>query len=148
MCNVLLVEDNPVDSFLFEEYLRNAAPATYTISTTDYLEKAWYLSQVISPEVVVIDLSLPDAGGEQTLKLAVQYFKNKPIVILTEWDDLAIAKKAAAEGIEYFLVKSEINGSLLNRSIQCAIERHQTAKQHPPRRLASLRRDQRPARWV
>lgn len=127
MCKVLLVEDNPIDSFLFEEYLRNAAPTIYTISTTDHLEKAWYLSQVLSPEVVVIDLSLPDAGGEQTLKLAVQYFKNKPIVILTERDDLTMAKKAAAEGIDCFLVKSEVNGSLLNRSIQCAIERHQVA---------------------
>ena len=129
MYHVLLVEDNPADAFLFEEYLYDAAPTTYCVSTTNHLEKGWYLSQVLYPEVVVIDLSLPDASGEQTLKLAAQYFKNKPVVVLTGYDDLELAKKAVAEGIHYFLVKNEINGELLNRSLQCAIEGHQLTKQ-------------------
>lgn len=128
MHNILLVEDNPADVCLFEEYLLDAEATTYNVCSTDSLEKAWYLKHVLWPDVVVVDLSLPDTYGEETLVSATEYFKDKPIVVLTGSDDLALAKKAVAVGIQNFLVKNEMNSHLLDRTIQCAIERFQLAQ--------------------
>lgn len=129
MLNVLLIEDSPADVYLFEEYLQDSTDETYHVINVNSLEKAWYLKQVLSPHVVVVDLSLPVSTGEETLILATRYFKDLPIIVLTGLEDVGLAKKAVGLGFQNFLVKKEINADLLNRSIQCAIERHQLAQQ-------------------
>ncbi|WKN44587.1 hybrid sensor histidine kinase/response regulator [Tunicatimonas pelagia] len=123
MQNVLLVEDNMADVRLFQEYLRDLRPS-YSISSTDSLEKARCLDQTLSSKVVVVDLSLPDTAGEETVTLATQYFHDKPIIILTGLDDLSLAKKSVMNGVQDYLVKGEINQTSLRRSLQHAIERH------------------------
>ncbi len=123
MQNVLLVEDNMADVRLFQEYLRDLKPF-YSISNTDSLEKARHLDQTLSSKVVVVDLSLPDTAGEETVTLATQYFHDKPIIILTGLDDLSLAKKSVMNGVQDYLVKGEINQTSLRRSLQHAIERH------------------------
>ena len=129
MLNVLLVEDNPADVYLFEEHLEDSVSEKYIVTSTDSLEKAWYLRQVIETDIVVIDLSLPKSSGDETLFFASRYFGDKPVIVLTGSDDLTLAKKSIAVGVQSFLVKKELNGHLLSRSIQCAIERHQLARE-------------------
>ena len=123
MQNVLLVEDNLADVRLFQEYLRDSK-SSYSVSNTNSLEKARHLDQSLSSKVVVVDLTLPDSMGEETITLATQFFRDKPIIILTDLDDLGLAKKSVMNGVQDYLVKGEINQTSLRRSLQHAIERH------------------------
>ncbi|MEQ9438175.1 MAG: ATP-binding protein [Cyclobacteriaceae bacterium] len=142
MQNILLIEDNAADVRLFQEYLRDSSTVTYHVSNTDSLEKARHLDQLFSPEVIVVDLSLPDSSGEETVALATQYFENKPIVILTGLDDLELAKKSVKEGIQDYLVKGEINQASLRRAIQYAIERHRSVQESEQLQRSLMQRNE------
>ena len=79
-------------------------------------------------DVVLLNLSLPDAhelSGARRLHVA---FPHLPIVVLTSLDDDRVAARAVAEGAQDYLLKGQIEPSLLVRSIRYAIERHQHAE--------------------
>ncbi|MEM9829586.1 MAG: ATP-binding protein [Bacteroidota bacterium] len=141
MQNVLLVEDNKADVRLFQEYLRDHSP-NFTISSTDSLEKARYLDQSLASEIIVVDLTLPDTAGEETVTLATQYFRDKPIIILTGIDDLDLAKKSVMNGVQDYLVKGEINQTSLRRSLQHAIERHKLLQENQRHQQTLVQRNE------
>ncbi len=124
MESILLIEDNVADVRLFQEYLKDVIVEPFKLTSTDSLEEARSIDQIIEPEVVIVDLSLPDTTGEETMTRATQYFRHKPIVILTGLDNLELAKQSVQQGVQDYLVKGEISGTSLLRSIQYAIERH------------------------
>lgn len=130
MQTILLIEDNPADVVLFQEYLHGSETQMYNILNVDSIEKALHLYPILSPDVLVIDLQLPGSGQAETIRLARQYFKDSPMIILTGTDDFVLAQQAFSDGVQDFLVKREITEDLLRRSIQYAIERHRIAKKN------------------
>jgi signal transduction histidine kinase/CheY-like chemotaxis protein len=79
-------------------------------------------------DVVLLDLSLPDAQeltGAQRIRVA---FPQLPIVVLTSLEDDRLAAGAVAEGAQDYLVKGQIEPNLLVRSIRYAIERQHYAE--------------------
>lgn len=141
MQNVLLVEDNKADVRLFQEYLRDQKPS-FSISNTDSLKKAWHLDQSLASEVIVVDLTLPDTAGEETVTLATQYFRDKPIIILTGLDDLDLAKKSVMNGVQDYLVKGEINQTSLRRALQHAIARHKLLQENQREQQTLIQRNE------
>ena len=77
-----------------------------------------------TPEVILLDLSLPDSHGEETFYQAKRNAPNIPIVILTGLSDVNLSKKLIQKGAQDYLVKGEYDTRLLEKSIEYAIERH------------------------
>jgi serine phosphatase RsbU (regulator of sigma subunit) len=75
-------------------------------------------------DVVLLDLSLPDCKGLETLAAVRACAPHLPIVVLTGADDEQLAIEALQRGAEDYLVKTEINGRVLSRAIRYAVERN------------------------
>jgi Flp pilus assembly CpaE family ATPase len=75
-------------------------------------------------DAVLLDLSLPDAHGPDTLSSLRQQAPSIPIVVLTGLSDEATAIQAVKEGAQDYLVKGETDGNTLARRLRFAIERH------------------------
>ena len=120
---VLLIEDDSVVAQFIEEMLNKHSAGTFGVHWEDTLEKGInYLKQSDS-DVVLLDLSLPDSKGFDTLSAVHREVLYVPIVVLTGSDDAKLAVKSLQHGAQDYLIKSEVTPNLLIRAIQYAIER-------------------------
>ncbi len=123
---VLLVEDNPGDARLFTELVRDAGAGQWKLEQADRLSCALERVRCQPFDVMLLDLSLPDADGLETLIRAHSEAPKIPIVVLTGHDDEALAVRAVRAGAQDYLVKGHVDGELLVRSIRYASERGRT----------------------
>ena len=65
---------------------------------------------------------MPDSHGLETLKKMKKKAPNFPIVVLTGLDDEDLALQAIQKGAQDYLIKGDISGRLIARSINYAIE--------------------------
>lgn len=63
------------------------------------------LNHGYSPDLVVLDLSLPDAKGVQAVQAIRALYPKLPILVLTMHDEPAVAKGAIEAGAQGFLTK-------------------------------------------
>jgi PAS domain S-box-containing protein len=120
---VLLVEDNPGDARLFSELVRDTGAGQWKMVRVDRLSAALDRLSREPFDVMLLDLSLPDADGLDTLIRAHAEAPKIPIVVLTGHDDEALAVRAVRAGAQDYLVKGRMDGDLLVRSIRYASER-------------------------
>ena len=122
---LLLVEDNPGDARLVHEHLADVEGGRSLI-----LEDAPSLAVAVAkvqaglhPDIVLLDLSLPDSFGLDTLARWQTEAPTLPVIVLTGSDDEALAVAAVREGAQDYLVKGRIDGALLLQAVRYAIER-------------------------
>lgn len=120
---VLLVEDNPGDARLLREVVREAEGAHIELTHVDTLSKALLRLKEEQFDVVMLDLSLPDADGLETLVRTHTEAPSVPIVVLTGLDDEGLAIRAVREGAQDYLVKGQVTGQLMVRAMRYATER-------------------------
>ena len=123
---VLLVEDNPGDARLLAELIRDVRGGQWKLVQVERLSTALERLKSESFDVMLLDLSLPDADGLDTLIRAHSGAPKIPIVVLTGHDDEALALRAVRVGAQDYLVKGRVDGDLLVRSIRYAAERGRT----------------------
>src|SRR5215468_2435958 len=118
---VLLVEDNDDDALLIRESL---SVTTLEIVRAERLSTA--LAQLPSGkfDAVLLDLSLPDGWGLDTIRRLGREAAAVPIVVLTGLNDEEIAMRVVEEGAQDYLFKGQTDGHLLARSLRYAIQRH------------------------
>jgi signal transduction histidine kinase len=88
-----------------------------------------YLNQE-KPDVIMLDLGLPDSQGLETFSKVYTQAAEVPIVILTGLNDFEHAVTAVKAGAQDYLVKGEVDGATLVRSLRYAIERKQKLKEY------------------
>ncbi len=126
---VLIVEDNPADARLIREHL-SGAKVTGTLAPVFQWVVADRLAAALARlaeggiDVVLLDLSLPDSQGWDTFVKAQAQAPDVPMVVLTGLDDEAVALQAMQAGAQDYLVKGQMDGSLLSRAVRYAVERH------------------------
>jgi two-component system, cell cycle sensor histidine kinase and response regulator CckA len=121
--SALLVEDNPADARLMREAVREAEATHINLTHVDTLEKALGRLSGEHFDVVMLDLTLPDADGIDTLLRVHNHAPSVPIVVLTGLDDEALAVRAVREGAQDYLVKGQVTSQLLVRAMRYATER-------------------------
>lgn len=122
---ILLVEDNSVDQLMVEEVLQDATTFRYQITICERLQDATGCIAKQHPDIILLDLSLPDSSGLETLEKVKACSPDIPIVIFTGLDDKQVGLEAINMGAEDYLVKGEIReGSVLERTISFALERY------------------------
>ena len=122
--NILLIEDNPGDTRIIRELLNEAEDFSFNLIYTSNLQDSLRIIEENVLDVVLLDLSLPDSNGHQTIVRTREKAKEIPIIILTGLKDETFARKAVQAGAQDYFVKGQIDSNLLVRSIFYAIERH------------------------
>jgi signal transduction histidine kinase len=120
---ILLVEDNPGDARLIRETLREAESFPFQLTHADRLAAAEERLAAEAFDVVLLDLSLPDAHGLETVRRTLAAGAEVPIIVLTGLDDEATAVAAVQAGAQDYLAKGRLDGTLLARAIRYAMER-------------------------
>ena len=125
---VLLVEDNPGDARLVREML-GAENAKVELETASSLSTAIELLRAMAIDVVLLDLSLPDSTGLDTLRKVLAEAPGTAIVVLTGLDDETVGDQSVKLGAQSFLVKGGFEGQLLLRTLRHANERQRLITQ-------------------
>ena len=118
---ILLVEDNEDDALLIRETL---SEATLEITRAERLSDALEQLAKARFDAILLDLSLPDAHGLNTIGRVLGQAPGVPIVVLTGLNDEDAAVKAVEQGAQDYLIKGQVDGHLLARSLRYAIQRH------------------------
>jgi CheY-like chemotaxis protein len=129
-CTVLVVEDNPGDAALVEDYLTEL-DAKYVYHIHHVTTLAGALAALIDPipDVILLDLTLPDTSGLDGLRRLREEARNIPVVVVTGHNDEETAFNAIQAGAQDYLIKDEITPSLLRRALRYALERHRLLDQ-------------------
>jgi signal transduction histidine kinase len=120
---ILLVEDNLGDADLLQEILEEATASEFEVTHTSYLRDAFDRLENQPFDAILLDLSLPDSQGLETLVKLQTERPDFPIVVITGLNDEQLAVNAVRQGAQDYLVKGQLNGPVLIRSLRYAIER-------------------------
>jgi signal transduction histidine kinase len=128
---LLLVEDNPGDAGLVRLALEEASGPEWKFEMlrVERLSEAVEALKQSSFDLVLLDLSLPDAHGFDTVVRMRNAAPTLPIVIMTGLDDQALAIEAMRRGAQDYLVKGQVDSAWLARAVRYAIERKRTEAQ-------------------
>ncbi len=121
--DILLVEDNHADARLLLENLKEAAPGSFNVTRVVSLEDAFEKLKEQSFHAMLLDLSLPDSEGIDTIVTVVEQAPPLAVVVLTGIDDEAIGVEAVRKGAQDYFVKGQADWRLLIRGIRYAAER-------------------------
>ena len=124
--DILLVEDNPGDARLVEILLLEQAPKDFHFVWTETLAAAIEKLRQQRFDAALLDLSLPDSHGLETLTRLRAVAPMLPIVVLTGHNDDSQAIQAVQQGAQDYMIKGLGSIDLLRRSIRYAIERTAT----------------------
>ena len=125
---VLLVEDNLGFAYYIRDLLMRQNRGRYTLEEAHTLSEGMEILCRGSVDILLLDLGLPDSVRIQTFSRAHAQSPLTPTVILTVLDDDDVAKQAVRAGAQDYLVKDEVDGTLLIRSIAHALERARNQK--------------------
>jgi signal transduction histidine kinase len=133
---VLVVEDDPGDFGLVRVHLRMAGfghsndPEPLWAKT---LAEGIAMARAIKLDAILLDLSLPDSAGRNTVHAMHAAAPDVPIVVLTGNDEDSLALDALNAGAQDFLVKGQFDQDMLGRALRYALVRgklEQNLRQH------------------
>ncbi|MEH0021890.1 MAG: ATP-binding protein [Desulfobacter sp.] len=120
---VLIVEDNQSDQDMLRQMLSNTREVSFEIFAVDRLTSAFRFFDNHTPQLIVLDLFLPECKGMDTLKKIRKKVPDIPVIALTRFDDEHSGITAVREGAQDYLVKGQFDENVFQRSIRHALER-------------------------
>jgi two-component system cell cycle sensor histidine kinase/response regulator CckA len=123
MKRILLVEDNLGDARLAQELLAESSDFEAHVTCVGRVSDAEDILSNQPIDLVLLDLSLPDSQGLESLRRLQPLSQYAPIIVLSGSSDKALALEALKHGAQDYLIKGTINAEALTRIIQYSIER-------------------------
>jgi PAS domain S-box-containing protein len=127
---VLLVEDNLGDARLLREFLRDGASVNAELVHVTRLADAQGEIRRQAADVILLDLSLPDSQGLDTVASMLRDAGEASVIVLTGLHDEVLAEEALRSGAQDYLVKGEFVARGLQRAIRYARERKERENEH------------------
>ena len=127
--NVLIVEDDEEDYLIAQRLLSHVDSSKLVMDRAEDLDSALHRLSENGTDIVLLDLSLPDSQGLETYRKVRAHAPAVPVVLLTGLSDEDLGARAVQEGAQDYLVKGQVDGRLLARTICYAIERKRTEEQ-------------------
>ncbi len=120
--SILLVEDSEESANLVRRCLKDE-PAEHALSVVGTLAECRERLVAEPPDIILLDLKLPDCTGLDTVDAVHAVRPEVPVVVLTQTEDAELALIAVQRGCQDYLFKRHLNGDMLWRVIRYAIER-------------------------
>ena len=131
--NLLVVEDEPGDFGLVKVFLHQTGfdkpPGRDQLVWAKSLKETRDAISGCKIDIVLLDLSLPDSVGLETLRAVQALLPETPVVVLTGNLDEDIALAALAAGAQDYLVKGHFDHDALGRALRYALVRTRLEQQ-------------------
>ena len=140
---LLLVEDDARSANVLRDLLANSDHPSFEIQHVTTATAAAAAIDDSAPDLVLLDLGLPDATNLEALTRLESAIHEIPVIVLTGSSDKTFVSDALRRGAEDYLLKGSVNYDSLVRSIRYAIERHRSVRDlnHIRKQLESANRD-------
>ncbi len=127
---VLAIEDEDTQvrflRLIFESFLM--AGTTFELDSCKTLADALTYLQSKSPDIILLDLGLPDSVGFKTFSMIHEAAPLVPIVVVTGSDDDDLMKRVMREGGESFMIKGSMGARAFMTLLVVAVERIRNAR--------------------
>lgn len=130
---VLLVDDDEDEYILTQglladrsTYAEGAEQAGFDLEWAETFEAALIAINHCEHDIYLIDYNLGPRNGLELVEQAEALGCQKPIILMTGQGSYALDLQAMNAGVTDYLVKSEVTGPLLERTIRYALERKRT----------------------
>jgi signal transduction histidine kinase len=124
---VLLIEDSFTEARLLVQIFKGSSIGNFQLTHIQQLSAAIELLKSRSFDVALLDLTMPNSVGLESLDLLIANEPSLPVVVLTNTSDDQLSLAAVRRGAQDYLVKSQVNLDILVRAVRYAIERKQSA---------------------
>ena len=122
---LIIVEDSPGDAELVKLVLQRALSAEDNsiehVRTMRELEELG--AQGAKPDVVLLDIGLPDSEGVDSVRRAVSACQGAPVIVLTGHDNRALAMECIGAGAQDYIPKNEMSAVALRRAVVYGVGR-------------------------
>jgi len=122
---ILIVDDSVCDRSTYVRYLQSDTGYFYEIVEAETLEDGLKLWRSYRPEIVLLDVKLPDGDGLEFLEALNGEYKDQrlPVIVLTGQGDEPTAVRAMKLGASDYLVKKDVTAISLSISINLVRDR-------------------------
>ncbi len=120
---LLVVEDNPGDYVILEQFFKKSQLPIEKIFHAEKMAAVPAFIKENDFDIVLLDLTLPDSTGVDSVKTLNQLLPKTPIVVFSGLSTIEIAIESISLGVQDYLVKGEFDEKLLAKSVQYSIER-------------------------
>lgn len=121
--NVLLIEDHPADIRLIQAMFSGQSRVRINLKSEFTFSEGLSHLSTEKTDAVIMDLSLPDTEGLDSLLILSKVAPTVPIIVLTGLDDDQLIDDALHLGAQDYLIKGTFDGEMIARSIHHAVER-------------------------
>ena len=125
--SIMVIEDDPGDFGLIRAHVRLSGlvhgGGKERMVWAKTLAEGIAAARSNKPDVVLLDLSLPDSAGLDTVRTMRAALHDVPIVVLTGHDDNALDAAALEVGAQDYLVKGQFEHNALGRAVRHALVR-------------------------
>jgi DNA-binding response OmpR family regulator len=118
---VLLVEDSEEAMYLVQCALEEYGHGAYRLEWVDGLTGGLARVSKGGVDLVLLDLGLPESSGPASYVKLREAAPDVPVLVLTGDTREETESAVAAHGVDDFLVKDEVSGSLLLQAIRAAL---------------------------
>ena len=122
---VLLIEDDEDDYILTKELLTEWRVSSFDLQWVTTFETALHAMKRNEHDIYLLDYQLGAENGLELLRIGLEQGCQGPIIFLTGQGNRDIDLEAMQAGAVDFLIKSEINATLLERAIRYALQQKQ-----------------------
>jgi len=126
---ILLIEDNPGDIRLMKEMLNEMVNFDYHLIHAETLIEGCELIKKHTVILILLDLNLPDSTGKDTFDAVMHYAEQIPVVLVSGMQNVELSLSLIKDGAQDYIVKNDLNSSMLTKSIEFAIERKKLMSQ-------------------
>jgi PAS domain S-box-containing protein len=126
---ILIVEDNPGDRLLIEDYLLEEADRAEVVHVGTLTGARERLESGHGFHAVLLDLALPDAVGEPLVTEVLALLRGQtPVIVLTGQTTRDLGVQTLQLGVTDYLMKDGLTAHHLYKSITYSMERHRLSQ--------------------
>ena len=143
--NILVIEDHEADTELIKYYL-NEAGFKHNFFSSETLSEGIDIIRENKIDLVLLDLSLPDSNGFNTLRSFLSQVNDVPVIIMTNTNNEVVGIQSVKAGAQDFLIKGDFNNRSLIRTIRYSLQSFKTERRgrtsfHEPKTISDCSRN-------
>lgn len=128
--HILIVEDNPGDFALVEDYLMDQILQPVIVQAKSFTAATQTLKTSANLfDVILLDITLPDKSGKALVDDFLKIAVDCPVIVLTGFTDIEFSIHSISLGVADYLLKDDLNGISLYKSIIYCLERRKKIKE-------------------